>query len=49
LIEFVKTPQATYGLDFPLNTGQLLSIPFLVAGGVFLIKAFQKPPEKPVI
>jgi phosphatidylglycerol---prolipoprotein diacylglyceryl transferase len=38
LIEFVKTPQAAYGLGFFLNTGQILSIPFLLAGGVFLIK-----------
>jgi len=41
LIEFIKTPQAAYVLGFFLNTGQILSIPFLLTGGVFLIKVFR--------
>ncbi|MDZ7667470.1 MAG: prolipoprotein diacylglyceryl transferase [Desulfotignum sp.] len=41
LVEFVKTPQAAYPAAFWLNTGQMLSIPFVVAGMVFLVKAFR--------
>ena len=32
LIEFVKERQASYGSDFFLNTGQMLSLPFLIIG-----------------
>ncbi|MCX8112116.1 MAG: prolipoprotein diacylglyceryl transferase [Bacteroidia bacterium] len=32
LIEWVKEPQEAFNLGVPLNMGQLLSIPFLVAG-----------------
>ena len=32
LIEFVKERQASYGSDFFLNTGQMLSLPFLLIG-----------------
>jgi phosphatidylglycerol:prolipoprotein diacylglycerol transferase len=32
LVEFVKMPQASYDLGIALNTGQLLSLPFLLAG-----------------
>jgi prolipoprotein diacylglyceryl transferase len=31
-LEFVKTKQATYANDFWLSTGQMLSIPFILAG-----------------
>ncbi|WP_045858010.1 prolipoprotein diacylglyceryl transferase [Teredinibacter purpureus] len=36
-VEFVKEPQASYSLDFSLNTGQILSLPFMVIGAVVLI------------
>lgn len=32
LVEYVKMPQASYSLGIDLNTGQLLSIPFLALG-----------------
>jgi prolipoprotein diacylglyceryl transferase len=32
LVEFVKIPQESYDLGWTLNTGQLLSIPFIIAG-----------------
>jgi len=37
LIEFVKERQASYSSDFVLNTGQALSIPFLLIGIGFII------------
>lgn len=42
LVEFVKIPQEAYLHNFSLNTGQMLSIPFLLAGGVLLIQALNK-------
>lgn len=42
LVEYVKTPQEAYLHNFPLNTGQMLSIPFLLAGGVLLIRFLRK-------
>lgn len=39
LIEFVKIPQETYEMTIPLNTGQLLSIPFIIAGIYIMLKA----------
>jgi phosphatidylglycerol---prolipoprotein diacylglyceryl transferase len=41
LVEFVKARQAAYPVAFWLNTGQMLSIPFVLAGMVFLAKAFR--------
>lgn len=38
-IEFVKQRQATYEQGFPLSVGQILSIPFVVAGGVLIWRA----------
>lgn len=32
LVEYIKEPQASYTLGFGFNTGQLLSIPFLIVG-----------------
>jgi len=39
LIEFVKSKQEAYSSDLWLNTGQLLSIPFILAGLVLIILA----------
>lgn len=36
-IEFVKTKQAAYNSDLWLSTGQMLSIPFILAGLIYLI------------
>lgn len=40
LIESVKVNQESYSSDLMLNTGQLLSLPFLIAGILFLIWAY---------
>lgn len=39
LVEFVKIPQESYDLGIALNTGQLLSIPFIFAGFVIIFLA----------
>jgi prolipoprotein diacylglyceryltransferase len=38
-IEYVKTKQATYTTDLPFSTGQMLSMPFILIGVVWLIFA----------
>ncbi|MEW8506537.1 MAG: prolipoprotein diacylglyceryl transferase [Candidatus Thiodiazotropha sp.] len=40
-IEFVKQKQAAYATELWLNTGQLLSIPFILAGAVLLYLALR--------
>ncbi|MFL0800365.1 MAG: prolipoprotein diacylglyceryl transferase [Agarilytica sp.] len=41
MVEYVKMPQASYALGINLNTGQLLSIPFLILGvGLIIISMF---------
>lgn len=35
-LEFVKTKQAAYGADIGLSTGQMLSIPFMLVGLLFI-------------
>ena len=50
LIESVKQKQAAYASEFFLNTGQMLSIPFFIAGIILVvmaIKNFTKPSVKP--
>jgi prolipoprotein diacylglyceryl transferase len=42
LVEFVKVRQADYSLGIGLTTGQLLSIPFLILGIVFIIWSYKK-------
>ncbi len=42
LIEFVKTKQAAYSSDLWLNTGQLLSIPFILVGLLLVFLAMKK-------
>lgn len=41
LIEYFKTKQSTYVLDVPFTTGQLLSIPFIILGLIWLIWALK--------
>lgn len=43
LLEFVKTQQEAYAMGVGLTTGQLLSIPFLLAGLALTIYALGKP------
>jgi len=47
LIENVKQKQAAYASDFLLNTGQMLSIPFFIAGIILVIWSFKKSKEIP--
>ena len=42
LLEFVKARQASYGFNLPLSVGQLLSIPFGLAGIILIIYACNK-------
>jgi len=42
LIEFVKNDQVAFEADRLLNQGQVLSIPFIIIGIIFLIYAFVK-------
>jgi len=39
LLEFVKTEQAAFTLGVPISMGQLLSVPFFIAGVVFFVRA----------
>ncbi len=42
MIEFVKERQASYASEFILNTGQALSLPFLLLGIAFMIYSLKK-------
>ena len=44
LIEFVKEDQEVFEAGWVLNMGQLLSIPFILAGIALLIRALKRPP-----
>ena len=46
LIEFIKNPQEDFEVGMILNMGQLLSIPFIVAGCVLLYRAYRAPEKK---
>lgn len=43
LIEFIKNDQADFEAGMVLNMGQLLSIPFILVGIFFIIRAFIRP------
>ncbi|MCM1110146.1 MAG: prolipoprotein diacylglyceryl transferase [Clostridium sp.] len=43
LIEFVKNDQVGFEADMILNMGQLLSIPFILAGIFLVVRAFRRP------
>lgn len=47
LIEFIKNPQVDFEQHMVLNMGQLLSIPFIVAGVVILWRALKQAPLTP--
>lgn len=42
-IEFIKNDQVAFEADMTLNMGQLLSIPFILAGVVLVIRAMMRP------
>lgn len=42
LIEFVKEPQVAFESDMVLNMGQLLSLPFAVAGIIIMVWSYRK-------
>ena len=42
-LEFIKNDQEAFEANFLLNLGQLLSIPFIIAGVWLVIRAFVKP------
>ncbi|MBN1339520.1 MAG: prolipoprotein diacylglyceryl transferase [Bacteroidales bacterium] len=46
LIEFVKEPQVGFEAGMALNMGQLLSIPFVLAGVYFLLRRNQSKPKQ---
>ncbi|HJB84455.1 MAG TPA: prolipoprotein diacylglyceryl transferase [Candidatus Alistipes merdigallinarum] len=46
LIEFIKNPQEDFEVGMILNMGQLLSIPFIIAGCVLLYRAYRVPEKK---
>ena len=43
LIEFVKNDQEAFEADMILNMGQLLSIPFILIGVFYIIRAYRRP------
>ncbi len=45
LLEYTKTRQAMYNLDIPFSTGQLLSIPFIIVGIIFITLALKSKPN----
>jgi prolipoprotein diacylglyceryl transferase len=42
IIEFLKEPQEAFEASLPINMGQILSIPLIVAGVVILVLSFRK-------
>ena len=45
LIESIKMPQEAWEQNMALNMGQILSIPFIIAGGVILLWALRRPAQ----
>lgn len=45
-IEYAKTKQAAYVTDLPFSTGQMLSIPFILMGIIWIIWAFKTKEAK---
>ena len=46
LVEFIKENQEAFEAGMVLNMGQLLSIPFILAGGYLMYRAIKRPPVK---
>jgi prolipoprotein diacylglyceryl transferase len=47
LIEFIKNPQENFEKSLPLDMGQILSIPLILAGIILLVYIYRKP-QQPV-
>jgi prolipoprotein diacylglyceryltransferase len=45
LIEFIKEPQVEFEKTMALNMGQLLSIPFIIAGIIIFAYSFKSKKE----
>jgi prolipoprotein diacylglyceryltransferase len=45
-VEFLKENQSGFEVDMTLNMGQLLSLPFVIAGFVFIAKSFKPKTKK---
>lgn len=45
LVESIKLPQEVWEQNMALNMGQILSIPFIIAGGVILLWALRRPAQ----
>jgi prolipoprotein diacylglyceryltransferase len=45
IIEFVKLGQTDRDAYLPINTGQLLSVPFILAGVYILFRALKSEPK----
>ena len=46
LLEYTKTRQAAYTTDIPFSTGQMLSVPYIVLGILWIIWAFKTKNKK---
>jgi len=46
ILEYFKTEQADYSLSIPLTVGQILSIPFIVLGILWIVWAFITTPKR---
>jgi len=46
ILEIFKTKQATYSLSIPLSVGQLLSLPLIILGIIWIIWAFKTTPKE---
>ena len=45
LVEYLKAPQVDFENGMPLNMGQILSIPAVILGLIFLWRSYQLPPK----
>ncbi len=45
-IEYAKTRQASYTTDLPFSTGQMLSVPYIILGILWIIWAFKSSSHK---
>lgn len=43
IIEYIKSPQVSFELDMSMMMGQWLSVPFIIAGIVMIIRALRRP------
>ena len=46
VLEYTKTRQAAYSTDLPFSTGQILSVPYVVLGVLWIIWALKTKNKK---